>query len=66
MTAISLIMIKINLLYIGTIPVHIRNPEYFLKLFCELPGDDIALNIIGSCTAPIYFTAFPKVIKESI
>ena len=31
---------KINLLYIGTIPVHIRNPEYFLKLFCELPGDD--------------------------
>lgn len=51
---------KINLLYIGTIPVHIRNPEYFLKLFCELSGDDIALNIIGSCTAPDLLYSFSE------
>ena len=44
----------------GTIPVHIRNPEYFLKLFCELPGDDIALNIIGSCTAPDLLYSFSE------
>lgn len=51
---------KINLLYIGTIPVHIRNPEYFLKLFCKLPGDNIVLNIIGSCTAPELLRGFSE------
>ncbi len=41
---------KINLLYIGTIPMHIRNPEYFFKVFNSVNNDNIQLNIVGNCT----------------
>ncbi|MBO5210797.1 MAG: glycosyltransferase [Clostridia bacterium] len=41
---------KINLLYIGTIPMHIRNPEYFLRVFNSVKNDNIQLNIVGNCT----------------
>ena len=43
---------KINLLYIGTIPAHIRNPKYFLGVFNHIKSDNIILNIVGSNTCP--------------
>ena len=41
---------KINLLYIGTIPTHIRNPQYFLDVFSHIENTNIDLNIVGTCT----------------
>lgn len=43
---------KINLLYIGTIPVHIRNPKYFLEVFNAIPNSNFRLTIVGTSTCP--------------
>lgn len=43
---------KINMVYLGTIPLHIRNPEYFFKVLRELKNDNVELHIFGSCTVP--------------
>lgn len=41
---------KINLLYIGTIPIHIRNPKYFLDVLGRIKGEDILFYIVGTCS----------------
>ena len=41
-----------NLLYIGSIPLGIRNPEYFLSVFRAIAGDGLRFHIVGSCTDP--------------
>lgn len=51
---------KINLLYIGTIPVHIRNPKYFLTVFSALKGNALRLHIVGSCTEPELLQRFEE------
>jgi len=51
---------KINLLYIGTIPVHIRNPKYFLTVFSALKGNALRLHIVGSCTDPELLQRFEE------
>lgn len=40
----------INILYVGTIPGHIRNPRYFLEVFSRIQVDELRLTIIGSST----------------
>lgn len=40
----------IELLYIGSIPLHIRNPEPFLKVFCKTKSNHYRLHIIGTST----------------
>ena len=40
----------IHLVYVGTIPVHIRNPEYFLKVFSKTNNQNYRLHIIGTST----------------
>lgn len=51
---------KINLLYIGTIPMHIRNPEYFFKVFHSVENNDLQLNIIGNCTDMGFLSEWEK------
>ena len=40
----------INLLYVGSIPAHIRNPQYFLKMFRMIANNHLRLTIIGDST----------------
>ena len=37
----------VNIIYVGSIHIPIRNPEYFLKLFCQLPDKNLRLHIVG-------------------
>ena len=48
----------INLLYIGTIPAHIRNPRIFLEVFCAIKDPKLRLVFIGSNTCPHVFEKF--------
>ncbi|MEK5398939.1 glycosyltransferase [Paenibacillus sp. FSL K6-2859] len=43
---------KINLVYIGSIPYHIRNPKYILEVFNRLNLENCVLTIIGTNTCP--------------
>lgn len=40
----------IELLYIGSIPAHIRNPEPFLKVFQQTKNERYRLSIVGTST----------------
>lgn len=40
----------IDILYVGTIPGHIRNPKYFLEVFSQVQCDGVQLTIIGPST----------------
>jgi len=44
----------INFLYVGTIPVHIRNPKYFINCFMRIMDDNIRFKIIGTSTCEDY------------
>lgn len=44
----------INLLFIGTIPIHIRPIEYFIELFLRLTDARLRFHIIGSSTCESY------------
>ena len=48
----------INLLYIGTIPAHIRDPRIFLEVFCAIKDPKLRLVFIGSNTCPHVFEEF--------
>ena len=39
-----------EILYVGTIPGHIRNPKYFLEAFSKVNNKDLQLTIIGPST----------------
>jgi len=39
-----------HILYIGSIPAHIRNPRFFLEVFTSLTRMDVDLTIIGTST----------------
>ena len=41
---------KINFLYTGSLPIHIRNPRFFLEMFSGIKNDDYRLTIIGPNT----------------
>lgn len=41
---------KKHIIYVGSIPAHIRNPQFFLEVFTSLKRDDIDLTIIGPST----------------
>ncbi|WP_404330369.1 glycosyltransferase [Mesobacillus maritimus] len=41
---------KINLVYVGSLPHHIRNPQYLLEIFKRLRIKDCVLTIIGTST----------------
>lgn len=41
---------KVNLLYVGSIPTHIRNPQYFFDVFKNIELENIVLYIVGTCT----------------
>lgn len=43
---------NINLVYIGSIPYHIRNPEYILEVFKRLNLKKCTFTIIGTNTCP--------------
>jgi hypothetical protein len=43
---------KINLVYVGSIPYHIRNPKYILEIFKRLNIENCRLTIIGTNTCP--------------
>ncbi|ETT72287.1 hypothetical protein C173_14650 [Paenibacillus sp. FSL R7-277] len=42
----------INVVYIGSIPYHIRNPEYILEIFSRLKSEKYTFTIIGKNTCP--------------
>lgn len=44
----------VELLFVGTIPAHIRPPQYFMDLFSELKDENLRLTIIGSSTCDEY------------
>lgn len=50
----------IELLFVGTIPAHIRDPKYFIELFGSIGGDDIRLTLIGSSTCESYLADAAK------
>lgn len=39
-----------EILYVGTIPGHIRNPKFFLEIFTRINDDGIQLTLIGPST----------------
>lgn len=39
-----------EILYVGTIPGHIRNPKFFLEVFSKIDDDNLKLTIIGPST----------------
>lgn len=41
---------KVNLLYVGSIPTHIRNPQYFFDVFKNIKLENVVLHIVGTCT----------------
>ena len=43
---------RIRLLYVGSIPQHIRDPEYFLRLFHQIEIPNLELIIVGTSTCP--------------
>ncbi|RAP74010.1 glycosyltransferase [Paenibacillus montanisoli] len=43
---------QINLVYVGSIPIHIRNPKYILEVFSRLNIDNCTLTLIGTNTCP--------------
>lgn len=43
---------KVNLLFIGTVIAHIRNPQKLFEVFSSLEGDDLRLNIVGTNDCP--------------
>lgn len=43
---------KINLVYLGSIPYHIRNPKYILEVFKRLNIENCTFTIIGTNTCP--------------
>lgn len=43
---------KINLVYVGSIPHHIRNPKYLLEVFNLLSIENCTLTLIGTNTCP--------------
>ncbi len=40
----------VKLVYVGSIPVHIRNPRYFLDVFSRIQDENVRLSIIGTST----------------
>lgn len=50
----------IELLYIGSIPSHIRNPEPFLKVFHHTKNERYRLSIIGTSTCGEVLSAYAK------
>jgi len=42
----------IELLFIGTIPVQVRSPEQFFKVFKNVKGDNYRLTIVGNNNCP--------------
>ncbi len=50
----------VELLFVGSIPAHIRDPKYFIELFESIPGDDLRLTIIGSSTCESYLSEAAK------
>lgn len=45
----------VEMLFVGTIPEHIRPPQYFMDLFSKLKGENFRFTIIGSSTCEEYF-----------
>lgn len=43
---------KINIVYVGSIPCHIRNPKYSLEVFKKVNIENCRLTIIGANTCP--------------
>jgi glycosyltransferase involved in cell wall biosynthesis len=43
---------KINIVFVGSIPCHIRNPKYFLEIFRRITTENCKLTIIGTNTCP--------------
>ncbi|WP_078543564.1 glycosyltransferase [Litchfieldia alkalitelluris] len=43
---------KTNIVYVGSIPCHIRNPKYSLEVFKKLNIENCRLTIIGTNTCP--------------
>lgn len=43
---------KINLLFVGTIVEHIRNPKKLFEVFLNIKNDDLRLNIVGTNDCP--------------
>ena len=50
----------IELLYIGSIPVHIRNPEPFLKVFHRTKNERYRLSIVGTSTCDEMLSEYAK------
>ncbi len=50
----------IELLYIGSIPAHIRNPEPFLKVFQHTKNERYRLSIVGTSTCGEVLSEYAK------
>ena len=50
----------VNLLYVGTIPVHIRNPKYFIECFMNIKNENLRFTIIGNSTCEQYLNECVK------
>lgn len=44
----------IRLVFVGSIPAHIRDPHYFIELFHQLPDARLRLTLMGSSTCEGY------------
>lgn len=55
----------LSLLYIGTIPIKIRNPEYFFEVFKSIKNDNLSLTFVGcgDCAAVREYAAKDKRVK---
>ena len=51
----------IKLLYIGSIPAHIRNPEPFLKVFQQTKNNRYRLSIVGTSTCEEMLSNYAKI-----
>lgn len=49
---------KKHIVYVGSIPAHIRNPQFFLGVFASLKRDDVDLTIIGPSTCESLLSDF--------
>lgn len=56
----------IELLYIGSIPVHIRNPEPFLKVFCNTKSERYRLSIVGTSTCAEMLSEYARKDKRIV
>jgi glycosyltransferase involved in cell wall biosynthesis len=57
---------KINLVYAGSIPYPLRNPEFILKIFENLSCENAVLTFIGTNNCPSIFKTAQEKLSENL